>query len=82
MAHGNGLPAAGPHLLPQAALEVGGRRIVPAQSASEVPVRPLAKLTVHPEDFPYLGQVRGHDDQVLAARAAEDPDGFPWLTGA
>lgn len=63
----------------QPALEVDGRRIAPAQAASEVPVRPLAKVRVHPEDFPFLDQIRGHDEEVLAARAAAEPDGFPWL---
>lgn len=33
--------------------------------ASEVPVRPLARLSVVPEDFPFLGQVWGHDDSQL-----------------
>ncbi|GAB2768504.1 hypothetical protein [Amycolatopsis magusensis] len=49
-----------------------------AQAASPVPVRPVAKLTVHPEDFPFLHDVHGHHDAELLARAAADPDGFPW----
>lgn len=67
---------------PQPALEVEERRIAPAQAASETPVRPLAKVTVRPEDFPFLDQIRGHDEKVLAARAAAAPDGFPWLSRA
>lgn len=50
-----------------------------AQAASAVPVAPLAKLTVGPEDFPFLAQIRGHDDEVLRARIAADPAGFPWV---
>ena len=56
---------------------VEGRMVQPAQAASEVPVRPLAKLTVAAQDFPFLGQVRGHDDRDLQERAAKDPGGFP-----
>lgn len=32
---------------------------------SEVPVRPLARLTIDPEDFPFLDQIGGHDDSEL-----------------
>lgn len=42
-------------------------------------VRPLARLRVVPEDFPFLRQVRGHDKKVIDERAAADPNGFPWL---
>jgi hypothetical protein len=56
-----------------------GARIYTAQVASLAPVEPLAKLTIEPEDFPFLGQIRGHDREALAARIAADPDGFPWL---
>ncbi|WP_328648215.1 hypothetical protein OHS58_11520 [Amycolatopsis sp. NBC_00348] len=48
------------------------------QAASPVPVRPLAKLTVEPADFPFRDDVHGHDDAELTARAKADPDGFPW----
>lgn len=51
-------------------------RIQIAQAASLVPVKPLAKLTIGPGDFPFLEQIRGHDDQLLQARVAADPDGF------
>lgn len=55
-----------------------GREIKVAQVASLVPVRPAAKLLVRPEDFPFLHAIRGHDNDELLARAAADPDGFPW----
>lgn len=35
------------------------------QWVSEVPVRPLARLTIEPEDFPFLQQIGGHDDSEL-----------------
>ena len=50
-----------------------------AQWRSFVPVRPLARIAVDPSDFPFLGQIRGHDPVAVRKRAMEDPDGFPWL---
>lgn len=68
------------YLLPSATfdLESAKGEIRSAQAASPVSVRPLAKFTVAPDDFPFLGDVHGHEDEELAARAAADPDGFPW----
>ncbi len=34
---------------------------------SEVSLRPLAKMVIEPEDFPFLAQVGGHDDSELIA---------------
>ena len=66
----------------QPPLPFGDSRVHVAQAASPVPVEPLAKLAVGPEDFPFLGQIRGHDDEQLQARIAADPDGFPWVEAA
>jgi len=33
--------------------------------ASEVAIKPLAKLALEPEDFPFLEQIGGHDDSIL-----------------
>ena len=33
--------------------------------ASEAAVRPIARLRIAPEDFPFLEQIAGHDDSVL-----------------
>jgi hypothetical protein len=60
-------------------LELGGLHIQPSQVASSSPVHPLAKLQVTPADFPFLQQVRGHDDEVVQLRAAKNPGGFPWV---
>ncbi|MCP5100801.1 MAG: hypothetical protein GY943_35065 [Chloroflexi bacterium] len=38
--------------------------------ASEVSIKPLAKLALKPEDFPFLDQIGGHDDSELV-RASE-----------
>ena len=50
-----------------------------AQWASPTPVRPLARMTVAPSDFPFLAQIRGHDMAVVKQRADRDPQGFPWV---
>ena len=49
------------------------------QWANLQPVEPLARLRVRPTDFPFLTEIRGQDDEMLAQRAAANPDGFPWL---
>jgi hypothetical protein len=48
-----------------------------AQLASLAPVKPLARLTVSPEDFPFLGQIRGHDDDRLGEYAQAMQTGAP-----
>ena len=73
------------YLLPRATFEEQGPDrfgewdIHIPQWASLAPVRPLARLAVGPEDFPFLEQLRGHDDVVAFARARANPGGFPWL---
>lgn len=64
---------------PQPVITADGVSIQVAQAASPVPVRPAAKLSVRPGDFPFLNQIRGHDDDLLGARIAADPEGFPWF---
>ena len=58
------------------------RRVRIAQLASPYAVRPAAKVTVRPEDFPFLADIRGHDQEVITPRAIADPKGFPWLDPA
>ena len=64
---------------PQPLQPFGGAKIEIAQWASPTAVKPLAKLVVAPEDFPFLTQVRSHDFAVIQERARVNPDGFPWL---
>ena len=47
--------------------------------ASPKPVKPIAKLRITPEDFLFLKQIRGQDDEVLADRVEKNPNGFPWV---
>ncbi len=58
-----------------------GRQVESAQWASPVPVRPIARLPVEPDDFPFLARLDVHDPRALRDRVARDPDGFPWLEG-
>lgn len=52
-----------------------------AQLASFVPVKPAAKIEVAPEDFPFLRQIRGHDDERLQEYATALQTGAPWPEG-
>jgi len=56
----------------------GNNEVHIAQLASSVSVQPLAKLTVTPTDFPFLMQIRGHDDQRLQEYATALQTGAPW----
>ena len=62
----------------QPSIPFGPNEVHIAQLASLEPVQPLAKLTVTPEDFPFLSQIRGHDDQRLQEYATALQTGAPW----
>ena len=62
----------------QPPIPFGPNEVHIAQLASLVPVQPLAKLMVKPEDFPFLLQIRGHDDQRLQEYATALQTGAPW----
>jgi hypothetical protein len=48
------------------------------QLASPVPVAPFARLRVSPGDFPFLAQIRGHEDERLAEYAQAVMTAAPW----
>ena len=62
----------------QAPIAFGSNQVHIAQLASFVHIEPLAKLTVTPADFPFLMQIRGHDDQRLQEYATALQTGAPW----
>lgn len=62
----------------QPSITFGSNEVHIAQLASFEPVQPLAKLTITPEDFPFLQQIRGHDDQRLQEYATALQTGAPW----
>ncbi len=48
------------------------------QLASFEPVTPLARFTIAPEDFPFLAQIRGHDDARWSEYSQALQTGGPW----
>jgi hypothetical protein len=48
------------------------------QLASAVAVKPFARLRVAPRSFPFLGRIRGHDDERLADYARAVMAAAPW----
>jgi hypothetical protein len=70
------LPSAG--FVAEPPIPYGPAEVRTAQLASPTPVAPLAKLTVAPEDFPFLEQMRAHDDERLALYAEAIQAGAPW----
>jgi hypothetical protein len=62
----------------QPPMRFGSNEVHIAQLASFVPVEPLAKIPVTPADFPFLAQIRGHDDRRLQEYATALQTGSPW----
>lgn len=62
----------------QPPLRFGEYEVRIPQLASPVPVRPLARVPVDPTDFPFLAQIRTHDDDRLAEYADALETGAPW----
>lgn len=48
------------------------------QLASLVPVKPVARLEVSPEDFPFLNDIRGMDDDRFEEYGQAMQTGAPW----
>lgn len=61
----------------QSPMAFGSHQVQIAQLASFEPVQPLAKLTITPEDFPFLAQIRGHDDERIQEYATALQTGAP-----
>jgi hypothetical protein len=55
-----------------------GAEIVFPHWIGRKPTQPIARLTVGPQDFPFLAAIHGHDDEKLTKLASKEPDGFPW----
>jgi hypothetical protein len=58
--------------------EYAGHRARVPQLASPVPVAPFARMHVSPDDFPFLDQIRGHEDERLAEYAQAVMAAAPW----
>lgn len=62
----------------QPSMPFGPYEVEIPQLASLEPVVPLARLAVAPEDFPFLEQIRGHDDARLEEYAIAMQTGGAW----
>jgi len=56
-----------------------GTEIVFPHWISSRSAQPIAKLLVEPDDFPFLDQIHGHNDEKLVQLSSANPNGFPWL---
>jgi hypothetical protein len=62
----------------EASQEMQGMEIIFPHWISKLPAKPVAILPVGPQDFPFLEQIHGHNDEKLVQLASDDPGGFPW----
>jgi len=62
----------------QPPIPFGAFQVHIAQSASPEPVRPIARLEVTPQDFPFLAQIRPHDDARIQEYGQAMQTGAPW----
>ena len=62
----------------EASQQIQGVEIVFPHWISSVPVEPVARLIVGPEDFPFLASIHGHNNGKLQQLAIADPNGYPW----
>jgi hypothetical protein len=58
--------------------QIQGVEIIFPHWVSSIPAEPVGRLWVEPQDFPFLDQIHGHNDQKLVQLAASNPNGFPW----
>ena len=66
------------NFIQEAPQKIFGADVIFPHWVSSLPASPVARLQVKPEDFPFLNQVHGHDDEKLSQLSAADPGGFPW----
>lgn len=62
----------------EASQQAQGTEIIFPHWISSQSAQPIAKLLVEPDDFPFLDQIHGHNDEKLIQLYSEDPNGFPW----
>jgi len=62
----------------EASQQAQGMEIVFPHWISPLPADPVARLAVGPQDFPFLAQIHGHNDDKLVQLATANPGGFPW----
>jgi hypothetical protein len=62
----------------ESAKEMFGAEIIFPHWISSSMAKPVAKLHVQPQDFPFLTKIHGHNDIKLAQLSTANPEGFPW----
>jgi hypothetical protein len=62
----------------EAPQQMQGVEIVFPHWISPVSAKPAAKLMVGSQDFPFLAQIHGHNNEKLGQLATADPNGYPW----
>lgn len=63
----------------ESAQQAQGTEIIFPHWIGSKPTRPIAKLIVGSDDFPFLNQIHGHNNEKLLRMASDNPNGFPWL---
>jgi hypothetical protein len=61
----------------EAAQQLQGYNIIFPHWTSVSPAKPIAKLVVEPQDFPFLAQIHGHDDEKLVRLYSANSNVFP-----
>ena len=62
----------------EASQQVQRVEIVFPHWVSSVSAEPLARLLVGAQDFPFLSNIHGHNNEKLNQLAMADPNGYPW----
>jgi len=63
----------------EATQQIQGTEIIFPHWISSQPAQPIAKILVEPDDFPFLDQIHGNNDEKLVQLYSANPNGFPWL---
>lgn len=66
------------NFIQEAAQKTQGVEVIFPHWISTMPAKPLARLYVKPQDFPFLDQVHGHNDDKLVQLYTANPNVFPY----
>jgi hypothetical protein len=69
------LPRAG--FSQEAPQQVMGAEVIFPHWISDQPAQPAARIRVGSQDFPFLDQIHGHDDDLLVKLYMKNPNSFP-----
>lgn len=66
------------HFTQEPAQKILGAKVTFPHWVSAKPAKPVAKLRIQPQDFPFINEIHGHNDEKLSQLALANPNGFPW----